>query len=386
MLTAAPEPSSESPSDRVFQFISDPRHKENLSGRVRAACITCRRKKIKCSGEINCRTCQEKGLVCEGLPERKRPKRDSVDLGILDPLPAGVEQARRQSAGKKFSPKQRPTSLLRLANVTKSQDSGYDSLSPATSGPAQEPMLDTASVGVEDARKGPQLSAAPFRVDIWETGAGGGHVAGTQNDAADQIGPSDLTRDPSHTIAGGDRSTTEESSLAHSDISWWNNPRRIEPQNTNLPTAARVLFGESPQLPHSSKFPKPKIDLDGMPFEKPQTPNTIQESASHRRQSVQLPLSARPSQFDVLANQPGIFDDMALLLAARAPATPIEFSSWWDMNTDLTAMLSQAGEVVKDGGGQIVEGRSELANSGISRREPSSPIPKKRPVAGNFYW
>ncbi|KAK5687513.1 hypothetical protein LTS10_001651 [Elasticomyces elasticus] len=64
------------PSDRTFQFISDPNHKENLSGRVTAACLNCRRKKIKCSGEAECRQCREKGVPCEGPPSRKRPHRD----------------------------------------------------------------------------------------------------------------------------------------------------------------------------------------------------------------------------------------------------------------------------------------------------------------------
>jgi len=51
--------------DRTYQFISDPTHKENLSGRVTAACLNCRKKKIKCSGEASCKQCLEKGTVCE---------------------------------------------------------------------------------------------------------------------------------------------------------------------------------------------------------------------------------------------------------------------------------------------------------------------------------
>lgn len=64
-------------TEKVFRFISDPKHKENLSGRVRAACLNCRRKKIKCSGEKNCRICRDRGVVCEGFPERKRPKQST---------------------------------------------------------------------------------------------------------------------------------------------------------------------------------------------------------------------------------------------------------------------------------------------------------------------
>ncbi|KAK5674138.1 hypothetical protein LTS10_013123 [Elasticomyces elasticus] len=65
-------------SERTFQFVSDPNHKDNLSGRVTAACLNCRRKKIKCSGEAECRQCREKGLVCKGPPPRKRPNRDLI--------------------------------------------------------------------------------------------------------------------------------------------------------------------------------------------------------------------------------------------------------------------------------------------------------------------
>lgn len=60
----SPKPAMQ-PGERTYTFIADPTHKENLSGRVTAACLNCRRKKIKCSGEANCRQCQEKGLVCE---------------------------------------------------------------------------------------------------------------------------------------------------------------------------------------------------------------------------------------------------------------------------------------------------------------------------------
>lgn len=63
--------------EKVYQFVSDPGHKETLSGRVRAACLTCRKKKMKCSGEIPCITCVEKGLACEGFVARKRPGRSA---------------------------------------------------------------------------------------------------------------------------------------------------------------------------------------------------------------------------------------------------------------------------------------------------------------------
>merc|ERR1712072_1512428 len=61
--------------ERTYTFIDDPNHKQTLSGRVQAACLTCRKKKIKCSGEQPCRQCTDKRLVCEEAPSRKRPQK-----------------------------------------------------------------------------------------------------------------------------------------------------------------------------------------------------------------------------------------------------------------------------------------------------------------------
>ena len=50
-----------------YQFVTDPNYDETLSGRVRAACITCSRRKIKCSGGVPCETCLSHNRRCEGL-------------------------------------------------------------------------------------------------------------------------------------------------------------------------------------------------------------------------------------------------------------------------------------------------------------------------------
>ncbi|KAK6380040.1 hypothetical protein LTR81_027719 [Elasticomyces elasticus] len=59
-------------SDRMFQFVSDPKHK------------------IKCSGEADCRQCREKGLVCKAPPPRKRANRDPANLGSGEVLNAST--------------------------------------------------------------------------------------------------------------------------------------------------------------------------------------------------------------------------------------------------------------------------------------------------------
>lgn len=106
---------------RTYRFISDRFHKENLSGRVRAACITCRRRKVKCEGVEPCRTCNEKGLVCEGLPKRKQSDPDPSRVP-----PSGISDSRGTKRASQDA-------LLRpdaqaLHKEHKSDDSGYESI------------------------------------------------------------------------------------------------------------------------------------------------------------------------------------------------------------------------------------------------------------------
>ena len=70
-------PNDKRVSKETFRFISDPRHSETLSGRVRAACLNCRHRKVKCCGQMPCTTCKENRMSCGGLVERKRPKKTS---------------------------------------------------------------------------------------------------------------------------------------------------------------------------------------------------------------------------------------------------------------------------------------------------------------------
>ncbi|CAG8714891.1 5887_t:CDS:1, partial [Dentiscutata heterogama] len=49
------------------------------------ACTNCQRKHAKCSGEIPCINCEEKSLICQIMPGRKRgPKEKSVEVNRLD--------------------------------------------------------------------------------------------------------------------------------------------------------------------------------------------------------------------------------------------------------------------------------------------------------------
>ncbi|KAK5130295.1 hypothetical protein LTR08_002218 [Meristemomyces frigidus] len=110
-------------NDQTYTFIDDPNHKPTLSGRVTAACLNCRRKKIKCSGEADCQQCQEKGLVCDGPPSRKRPRRDHAQTTVPTAALSSNEHPhfRTDSGAPTRSQPQRPPPRLPQG------DSGYGS-------------------------------------------------------------------------------------------------------------------------------------------------------------------------------------------------------------------------------------------------------------------
>lgn len=372
--------------------------------------LTSFRKKIKCSGERNCLTCREKGLVCEGLPERKRPKRNSLDSSILDPKPAGVDHIRRLSAttkGSSSSPKQRPGSLLRLSDVAKSNDSGYGtSPSPAaTNASSNKSSIETPSPSnVEDRSR--RISPAPFRVDIWDVSTGESTPKASQSALEEQQHPVKLSPIPPSPTSSKPPPLTKRNS-SQDEISWWNKPHHlVTPHTTDLSTAAQIVFGESvrpgnslPRNGDDSK--KPVMDLDGMPVGKPpplfsdfeqsrggQRDSTPAASTANRRQTVQFPVAPAGSASSTTAGvglglslssrsppppmhqhhnfhapipqEPGIFDDMAALLSSTISAFPANpntstlpnvdgsLSPWWGEINDITSMLSQAGAVLKD--------------------------------------
>ena len=137
-------PPGGSNDDKVFRFISDPGHKENLSGRVSLACIACRRKKVRCSGDVPCSTCKEKGIVCEGIAKRKRPNKkldhqDNLPYGrrgsITYSSPDAKVQAYRElysnsrssDVDKRESVPKCPSTTLDKVDTLSSDDSGYSS-------------------------------------------------------------------------------------------------------------------------------------------------------------------------------------------------------------------------------------------------------------------
>lgn len=310
---------------------------------------------------------------------------------MLDQQPAGVGQIRRLSAASKrpsSSPKQRPRSLLRLSDVAKSNDSGYGTSSSPAAAATSKTSIDTSPLQVQNSPNDERTTTpTPFRVDIWDS-ASQIPPPHPHSDAESRIGSSEILqrrRRASQAAMETKKPPLTERNSSQDEISWWHKPHHlVGPNTTDLSTAAQIVFGESAR-PSSQNSMRPKqrgnmIDLDGMPFEESNRPSsssaqqetttTIASPPSSRRQTIHLPLPpTRPlisdhqtpaigsaHHFGPFSNaEPGIFDDMALLLSSTIPSASNtarntdldELSSWWELNSDLTGMLSQAGTTLK---------------------------------------
>lgn len=81
-----PKPLGSQQDPPSYQFITDPSYDETLSGRVRAACINCSRRKVKCSGRIPCETCVSQNKTCEGLKKPTRWEKRRKRAPVVIPL------------------------------------------------------------------------------------------------------------------------------------------------------------------------------------------------------------------------------------------------------------------------------------------------------------
>lgn len=286
-----------SANDRTYRFISDPGHKENLSGRVRAACLTCRKKKIKCSGELNCRTCREKGLVCEGLPERKKPSKRESSPPPLGPVPAGIHRKKKISLDRKQLLKQKAT-LSRESDAVASENSSYANTQAGNIESIMSLAGDDAPHLSQPSQ--PSGSQPAFRVNSWSL----------QQDQDDQP--------QLHAAESQGQSTLSPTATPASAVFW----PPIEGSGTESiwPSAA-----SEDQLHPIQQF-----------FSSAQS---IEPNGAGRRQTIALPLGfprvhqGQATDITPIAN--AAYDALALLLAGRtAPSglTPSanEFSSWLD--------------------------------------------------------
>ncbi|PPJ58971.1 hypothetical protein CBER1_04130 [Cercospora berteroae] len=295
-----------SANEKTFRFISDPGHKENLSGRVRAACLTCRRKKIKCSGELNCRTCREKGLVCEGLPERKRPRRDSSSTLSIGATTAGVKRRKTEIVDK-------------LAKSVIKAKPRTESPKPCET-PPMDPRVTQARVG--EAVPSPSLTEPPLpSVNVKIT--------------YKQAQP------PQKAFYMDSWQLQDEVSSAHEPKS---NPA-LQPQAQTLGAGDTTTSAGNGAPNFQLQFQLPEHAVDFHPSD--ETPVMPAFDSTSRRQTIAFPLPSSDAsleqQRDPFAGGGGAYDDIATLLYARMGMTTgnNDFVGWWGSNAELTSLLPQ---------------------------------------------
>ena len=344
-------PQDSSSNEKVYRFISDPGHKENLSGRVRAACVTCRRKKIKCSGEIPCGTCEEKGIACEGLTERKRPRKTIEHQQSQDPS----SQRRRSSCstthsktGAQFSEQTsldidfsstckatnsstRPTANLQRLGTISSNDSGYSSGIQSGQDCLGSPMthLDTTFFLGSGKRKesgsnydnSTEISPATTKPPDWSFMTQHEHTNYCRTEKAESDTP---------------RTTQVASPLpaASIDSMGWTDPRdrsswrqdceQSGPAAADLIYAARALEEQAQSLRRLA------------------SQHDVETVDNIRRHTIPFPQSSTSEGLPQYPPQaPGAYDDLSLLLADHpsgndATSTKDDFVSCWDMYTNVS--------------------------------------------------
>ncbi len=88
--TAQSTTGSHLPPPRQIRFVSTDGAPHAKRRRINAACLTCRKRKTRCSGERpKCRTCTNNGHECSGYAERSNTEADRAednDEEEIDPL------------------------------------------------------------------------------------------------------------------------------------------------------------------------------------------------------------------------------------------------------------------------------------------------------------
>ncbi len=132
------------PPPRQIRFVSTDGQPHTKRRRIHAACLTCRRRKTRCSGERpQCRTCTDAGHVCTGYgiqPQRRDDHNNSEDYGDEDENSGDSAPKRQQSGNPARSnhlvpkPALAETSSAESASSVKStnKDDVHDILSPAS--------------------------------------------------------------------------------------------------------------------------------------------------------------------------------------------------------------------------------------------------------------
>lgn len=344
-------PQGSTSKEKAYRFISDPGHKENLSGRVRAACVTCRRKKIKCSGDVPCGTCEEKGIRCEGLTERKRPKK-SLDQQQLQSLsfrdrhalcsPTHVNVSRRSSHHETMDlatksthqgagSSQRPTETLQKLNNGSSHDSGYSSgmQSGQDTAASRLPRLETsfsfdsffAECSSANYNSSTEISPSTTESQDWSFLRRQGSAGYCETEAAG----SDVSQSTHVGSAAASTTSVDWMPPQRERSRWWRDSRASDQAAPDLLTAAAALEEQAQSLRRLA------------------SQQGTDATDDTRRQTITFPLHSRSASPPLCSPQPvsGGFDDLSLLLADHTSGSgitplPAEFASWWDANPKLS--------------------------------------------------
>lgn len=345
-------PKDSSTNEKLYRFISDPGHKETLSERVQAACVTCRRKKIKCSGDVPCTTCEEKGIVCEGILDRKRPKKNQDRRSRAN----SVRGERRSSRGARSDDStvgskrnsfdysfnkiehtddvlRRPTAHLRKLGAENSFDSGYAS--------SAQPKQDCTANQLR------QLETRfPFHYDLPS-----GHISTCNNVPA--ISPSANARQDWSFVSRSTLPSVPTTEIAGSDVSL--SARAISAAITPEPTHWPDPGDQSNLWDDGCTSSQPATKLLSAAEALEGQALSLRRLASHRetefveetrRQTITFPIYSEgtASQTFPTDSSPGPYDDLSLMLGEQPAASgltpiPLEFNSWWDINSRLSFTL-----------------------------------------------
>ncbi|SMQ50147.1 unnamed protein product [Zymoseptoria tritici ST99CH_3D7] len=296
-----------------------------------------------------------------------------MNMTLEKPTSAGGDRKRKFSSTEDFVPLHRPTSQLREQGASGSdwglggnrRASTGTLLPPGTSALFGEaPACDHAHFSGIDAR----TPTTPFQVDIWEFGS----AHDGRNETEDET--KRRRRSPFHgKPSSADLALPSIEATAidwvnmQDDLSWWQPEPPQDEAHLGIPRPdpQERKRGQS-QHPfdlHSAPVPRPHLARTSQPRRPPQlqlpgnTPRILTEpdNTQTRRQAIQLPqpdtdTNSNDALYDFLI-QPAMSDDMARLLASRPPQENLMPSTshvtpWWNVNDEISAMLSQAGDVL----------------------------------------
>jgi len=326
---------------------------------------------IKCSGELNCIACQERGLTCEGPPQRKRPRRDDLSSGASDD-PASKQNAQATTVRRKSSllddagppkiakfdsdetddsgyssskhnvdlPRKTPTAprvsiRTDVTGLPRRSDGGFSSVSAAGSTSA-ESTLHQASPFAFNVLRNPYeahglSSSTAIGRNEWRT-------AGLQ-DSANRTAPSEASPQSTDTQANSltHSSTPAERKGSATSDSWWFNSPGNEQTSRELITTAEELEERARSL-RSLALERQTEELDGTTSRR--TLNGAPVKTSPPTQLSMLPFGSQRHETDDLAS---LFRPDGTLRSGLTPQTN-DYSGFWGLGIASQGSLHTTGQ------------------------------------------